>query len=416
MIKLLNSKNKNGITLIALVITIIVLLILAGISISMLSGDNSLLKRAGDARDDTVVGQEKEQVEMAYVSAAVKKLGGNVTKKNLQDELDLAYGDTEKSELNKKTKVTGSTILKVHYNDTNHNYTVDNGAVTKIADGEIEEIPEDIFVALYNDGTLVFSNNEGDIDSTKVSESYGNIKDINYDGNAEWAYNEDIIKVDILNEILPTNTSWWFCGLYKVTSIENIENINTTNVTDISSMFRDCVSLTSIDVGSFDTSNVTNMSDMFYMDDDFYEYPCLNEIIGLSSFNTSNVTDMNHMFKNCKITELDLSSFDTSKVIDMSVMFNQCSNLQNLDLSNFNTKNVTNMGSMFSGCKKLKTIKVGNNWSIDGLTNNIEHNYMFDGCNLLVGGSGTAYDSNHRDYTYAHVDGGISNPGYFTAK
>ena len=42
------SKNK-GITLIALVITIIVLLILAGISISMLSGDNSILTKAGDA-------------------------------------------------------------------------------------------------------------------------------------------------------------------------------------------------------------------------------------------------------------------------------------------------------------------------------------------------------------------------------
>ena len=72
-------KNKNsGITLIALVITIIVLLILAGISISMLSGDNGLLKRAGQARDDTVVGQEKEQVELAYISAAVKKLGDDV--------------------------------------------------------------------------------------------------------------------------------------------------------------------------------------------------------------------------------------------------------------------------------------------------------------------------------------------------
>ena len=49
MLKILYYKNKNGITLIALVITIIVLLILAGISISMLSGDNSILTKAGDA-------------------------------------------------------------------------------------------------------------------------------------------------------------------------------------------------------------------------------------------------------------------------------------------------------------------------------------------------------------------------------
>ena len=44
-----NTKSSRGITLIALVVSIIVLLILAGISISMLSGDNSILSKAGDA-------------------------------------------------------------------------------------------------------------------------------------------------------------------------------------------------------------------------------------------------------------------------------------------------------------------------------------------------------------------------------
>ena len=50
---MLNLKRKyenKGITLIALVITIIVLLILAGISISMLAGQNSILSRAGEAK------------------------------------------------------------------------------------------------------------------------------------------------------------------------------------------------------------------------------------------------------------------------------------------------------------------------------------------------------------------------------
>ena len=42
-------KRENAITLIALIVTIIVLLILAGVSISMLSGDNSILTKAGDA-------------------------------------------------------------------------------------------------------------------------------------------------------------------------------------------------------------------------------------------------------------------------------------------------------------------------------------------------------------------------------
>ena len=41
---------------------------------------------------------------------------------------------------------------------------------------------------------------------------------------------------------------------------------------------------------------------------------------------------------------------------------------------------------------------------------------MFAYCSDLVGGQGTTYDENHVDKAYAHIDGGPSNPGYFTAK
>ncbi len=97
----------------------------------MLSGENGLLKRAGNARDDTIVGQEKEQVELAYISAAVKKLGNTVDKDDLQDELDISVGDD-------KTLVTGTSTLNAHFYDTNHNYSINNGTVTRIADGEVE--------------------------------------------------------------------------------------------------------------------------------------------------------------------------------------------------------------------------------------------------------------------------------------
>lgn len=41
---------------------------------------------------------------------------------------------------------------------------------------------------------------------------------------------------------------------------------------------------------------------------------------------------------------------------------------------------------------------------------------MFKEATNLVGGSGTKYNSSYADKTYAHIDGGTSNPGYFTAK
>ena len=94
---------------------------------------------------------------------------------------------------------------------------------------------------------------------------------------------------------------------------------------------------------------------------------------------------MSGMFSRSQATVLDLSNFDTSKVTDMSFMFNSSVNLKTIYVSNkFNTSKVTNS------------------------------NLMFRGCTNLVGGAGTKYDSNHVDKTYAHIDGGTSNPGYFT--
>ena len=72
-------KNNRGITLIALVITIIVLLILAGVSIAMLTGDNGILNQATDARDDTKAAEIREKVEMAVQAAYAAQLAANPT-------------------------------------------------------------------------------------------------------------------------------------------------------------------------------------------------------------------------------------------------------------------------------------------------------------------------------------------------
>ena len=71
--------------------------------------------------------------------------------------------------------------------------------------------------------------------------------------------------------------------------------------------------------------------------------------LDLSSFNTQNVTNMSYMFYKCNnLQSLDLSSFNTQKVTNMSYMFYECKYLQNLDLSSFNTQNVTSMIDMFT--------------------------------------------------------------------
>lgn len=79
--------------------------------------------------------------------------------------------------------------------------------------------------------------------------------------------------------------------------------------------------------------------------------------LDLSSFDTSNVNDMYGMFADCKsLVSLNLTNFNTSNVTNMRYMFVRCSKLTSLDLSNFNTSNVTDMGYIFDGCSALETL------------------------------------------------------------
>ena len=95
----------------------------------------------------------------------------------------------------------------------------------------------------------------------------------------------------------------------------------------------------------------------------------------------------------------------------MGEMFGDCRALTSLDISSFNTSNVTDMIDMFERDSLLTTIYVGSEWNTASVT---DSERMFRGCVSLVGGAGTTYDENHVDYTYAHIDEGISNPGYLT--
>ena len=147
----------------------------------------------------------------------------------------------------------------------------------------------------------------------------------------------------------------------------------------------------------------------------FFGMHNLRSITGISNLNTSEVTNMAFMFQSCDLlTSLDLSHFNTSKVTDMSGMFANSTGLTSLDLSSFNTSQVTKMRNMFSSCSNLRTIYVGSGWNTASVT---ASSNMFTNCTSLVGGQGTTYNSsNPTDKTYAHIDGGTSNPGYFTAK
>ncbi len=76
-------KNQKGITLIALVITIIVLLILAGVSIAMLTGENGILTKATSAGDKSAQAEFEESVKLVVAEIVLNQKTGASTEKTI---------------------------------------------------------------------------------------------------------------------------------------------------------------------------------------------------------------------------------------------------------------------------------------------------------------------------------------------
>ncbi len=148
-------QNSKGITLIALVITIIVLLILAAVSIATLTGDNGILTKADTAKTQTTEEQEREEVKLAYGATVTEKLSKGDTSNVTADELNI-----ELSKQNTQATATAGTTegdIDVTFSETNHKYTVhqsgdEKGSITGPEEGEVPNPKEPPKTAkeLYN--------------------------------------------------------------------------------------------------------------------------------------------------------------------------------------------------------------------------------------------------------------------------
>ncbi len=231
-------------------------------------------------------------------------------------------------------------------------------------------------------GTLTYYYDDQRASRTGITEVYdfaNNPDAVRFNG-----YKDQVTKAVIdasMKDAGLTSMRRMFYGLRRMASIDGMDNLVTNRVESMYGMFYECSALKKVD---------------------------------LSRFNTRNVTEMYAMFFSCQsLTSLDLSGFDTRNVTTTYAMFKDCHALKEINLRNFDMVKATTVQDMFYGCFDLKTIYCNNDWSAsETLTGS--HN-LFKECHSLVGVSGTACDGeNNIDKTYARIDLGSSEPGYFS--
>ena len=159
---IMNNKRKSGITLIALIVTIIVLLILAGVSISMIVGENGVVSKAQNAKRKSEETQAKEEIEMAIgsawtdyneslVSDYTAQLSNYLNETNMRNKY-LKDGSGTIETISLENDGSGTISYKIKGTENVYNFAIDkDGNVTKIANNELNiEIGEKVY---YNEGT-----------------------------------------------------------------------------------------------------------------------------------------------------------------------------------------------------------------------------------------------------------------------
>ena len=191
-------KNIKGITIISLIITIIVLLILVGVSVTILTGENGVITQANRARIATEkkAALEEIQLEVAGSIDEQKRFNPNLLKSKLETSL--------KAEVSDK----GKGILKIKYKG--YNFRVDaNGKVEELGDVDYSKLKIGDYVDYSPNGLISSYDKVGEQYS-----GYSNNVSLGRDDDLKWRIlniNEDDNIVELISD-KPTSTKVKFKG------------------------------------------------------------------------------------------------------------------------------------------------------------------------------------------------------------
>ncbi len=172
--KLKKKENIRGITLIALVITIIVLLILAGVSIATLTGDNGILTKANDAKTDTTRAKAEEEIKLAVMASYNEdgKFEVNTFKEEIKKINATIVSEDENTIVVKKDEYTATIDIKTgniisfesgEVDNKEILYLVESGVINEKIIGSWQAIPyydREAGIITQGDGYIEYKGND----------------------------------------------------------------------------------------------------------------------------------------------------------------------------------------------------------------------------------------------------------------
>ena len=439
--------NNKGITLIALVVTIVVLLILAVISISMLTGENGIIKQANTAKTETRGGEVEEKVNLWKVEKNTQEYSNTETKteEQLLEEL-LSNKLVYENELNRgeKTITIGSRVISYNLNEKYVPMEPDTGKEALILEytlnaGDVVGLPYRLnywdnegneqnaifdFEIDWGDGEKDTITNDNIESKSKHTYSNSGIYEITITGTFEalstyfWdeadetrIFAENINKLTKVKQWGTTNLKKIYLGeisgLKEIVtptqgsfknlldaSFEECEGLiqipdklfaNCKNVTDFEEAFYGCTSLTTIGNNTF-----ANCSNVTYFGWAFEDCTNLTTIGDNTFANCSNAMEFTGVFRDCtNLTTIGDNTFlNCSNVVDFARAFKNCTNLTTIGDNTFaNCSNVTSFGmDDYENCffeSCTSLTTIGDN-TFANCSNVTDFNYVFSGCTNLT--------------------------------
>jgi len=212
-----------------------------------------------------------------------------------------------------------------------------------------------LFLEKCDDNIFVYEEKENIIDSL-INNSIVQNRDFNYTIN-EKSYSftdkSEIQKLELETQKKRNNLT-----ILNMFDIIDTIKINQEDYTILKAIFKNCESLSYIDINIFNNSNLTHV---FNISEIFLGCSSLKSLPDISKFILKNSIDISSAFSGCSSLEklLDISKWDIENSLDMSFLFSGCSSILSIpDISKWNTKNSSDMRFAFSGCKSLNLLNL----------------------------------------------------------